>query len=108
MDKVELGKKLREARKKAGLTQEVLAEKADIGVMYLGEIERGVKMPSMNIFIKIIEALNISADYVLRDEITSGKEYVLDEITEKLARLTPQQRKGAVEILDAYIKTIKN
>ena len=59
IDKVELGKKLREARNNAGLTQEALAEKAEIGVMYLGEIERGVKMPSLRIFIKIIDALDL-------------------------------------------------
>ena len=106
MDKVELGMKLREARNKAGFTQEQLAEKADIGVMYLGEIERGVKMPSMKIFIKLIEALDISADYILRNELPSGKEYVLDEITEKLASLTPKQRKTAVDILDAFIKNL--
>lgn len=108
VDKAELGKKLREACNKAGLTQEALAEKADIGVMYLGEIERGVKMPSMRIFIKLIEALDVSADYILRDELPSGKEYVLNEVTEKIAVLTPQQRKGAVEILDAYIRTLKH
>lgn len=107
LDKIELGKKLRDARNKSGLTQETLAEKADIGVMYLGEIERGIKMPSLNTFIKIIEALDISADYILRDEISSGKSYVLDDITEKISKLTPQQRKGAVDILDAYIRTIK-
>ena len=106
MDKVELGMKLREARNKAGFTQEQLAEKADIGVMYLGEIERGVKMPSMKIFIKLIEALDISADYILRNELPSGKEYVLDEITEKLAGLTPKQIKTAVDILDAFIKNL--
>jgi len=106
MDKAELGKRVREARNKAGLTQESLAEKADIGIMYLGEIERGIKMPSLKIFIKIIEALDISADYLLRDELTSGKTFVYDEITEKLEGLTPRQRKGAVEILDAYIKTL--
>lgn len=107
IDKVELGKKLREARNNAGLTQEALAEKAEIGVMYLGEIERGVKMPSLRIFIKIIDALDISSDYILRDVLPSGKEYVLDDVTEKLSQLTPQQRKGAVEILDAYIRTLK-
>ena len=106
MDKVELGMKLREARNKAGFTQEQLAEKADIGVMYLGEIERGVKMPSMKIFIKLIEALDISADYILRNELPSGKEYVLDEITEKLAGLTTKQREVAVDILDAFIKNL--
>ena len=106
MDKVELGIKLREARKKAGLTQEQLAEKADIGVMYLGEIERGIKMPSMKIFIKLVEALDISADYILRNELPSGKQFVLDDITEKLAGLTPKQRKAAADILDAYLRNL--
>lgn len=106
MDKVELGKKILEARKKMGYTQESLAEKADIGVMYLGEIERGVKMPSLKIFTKIIVALEISADYVLRDELPSGKEYIFDEITKKLEDLTPKQRKTAVDILDAYINNL--
>lgn len=106
MDKVELGRKIQEARKKMGYTQESLAEKADIGIMYLGEIERGVKMPSLKSFIKLITALDISADYVLRDELPSGKEYVFDEITKKLEDLTPKQRKAAVDILDAYIKNL--
>lgn len=106
MDKAELGKRIREARNKAGLTQEVLAEKADIGVMYLGEIERGLKMPSLKIFIKLVEALDISADYLLRNEVSSGRSFVYDEITEKLEGLTPKQRKGAVDILDAYLKTL--
>ena len=73
MKKDELGKRIREARKKRKFTIEKLAETADIGVVFLGEIERGIKMPSMNTFIKIVEALNISSDYILRDELSSGK-----------------------------------
>ena len=103
MDKSTLGKKLREARQKKGYTQHALAEMADIGDVYMGEIERGLKMPSLNIFIRLIEALDISADYILRDELTSGKEYIYDEITQKLKNLTPKQRKTAADILDAYL-----
>ena len=106
MDKAALGQKLREARLKKGYTQQALAGEASIGIMYLSEIERGLKMPSMNIFIKLIEALDISADYVLRDELTSGKEYIYDELTEKLKNLTPKQRKTATDILDAYIRNL--
>lgn len=106
MDKIVLGRRLRESRIKRGYTQKALAKKADIGEVYLGEIERGLKMPSMNIFIKLIEALDISADYILRDELTSGGTYIFDEITEKLKNLNPQQRKTAVDILDAYIKNL--
>lgn len=106
MDKATLGQKLREARLKKGFTQQALAEEAGIGIMYLSEIERGLKMPSLNSFIQLIEALDISADYVLRDELTSGKEYIYDELTEKLKNLTPKQRKTATDILDAYIKNL--
>ena len=57
MDQKKIGSFLKELRKEKGFTQETLAERADIGLMYFGEIERGVKMPSMNVFIKILEAL---------------------------------------------------
>ena len=106
MDKIILGKRLRQSRIQKGYTQQELAKKADIGTVYLGEIERGIKMPSLNIFIKIIEALDISADYVLRDALSSGGTYIFDEITDQLKDLTPQQRKTAVDILNAYIKNL--
>ena len=106
MDKSALGKKLRDARQKKGYTQHALAEIADIGSVYLGEIERGSKMPSLNIFVKLIEALDISADCILRDELTSGQEYIYDEITQKLKNLTPKQRKTAADILNAYLQNL--
>lgn len=106
MDKMALGIKIREARLSKKYTQQKLAELAGIGIMYLGEIERGTKMPSLNIFIKVIEALDISADYVLRDELSSGEPYIYDEITVKLKCLTPSQRKIASAILDAYIRNL--
>lgn len=106
MDKRVLGQRLRDTRKKKGYTQQALADKANIGAVYLGEIERGIKFPSINSFIKIIEALEISADYILRDELTSGKAYVYDEIIERLKDLTPKERKTAVDILDAYLKNL--
>ncbi len=106
MDKTVLGAKIREARNTRKYTQEVLAEKADIGVMYLGEIERGIKMPSLNVFMRLVEALDISADFILRDELSSGKDFVFDELTSKLAPLTPKQRKAASDILDAFIRNL--
>lgn len=88
------------------MTQEALAEKADIGTIYLGEIERGLKMPSLNVFIQLVEALNVSADYLLRFDVPSGKEFVFDELTVKLERLSPKQRKAVSDIVDAYIANL--
>ena len=106
MDSKTLGNRIREARTQKLHTQQKLAEMAGISQMYLGEIERGTKMPSLRSFIKIIEALDLSADYVLRDELSSGERYIYDEIAEKLKNLSPQQRKAASEILDAYIRNL--
>ena len=106
MDRAALGQRIRQSRIKKGYTQQELEDRAGIGVVYISEIERGIKMPSLNSFIKIIDALGVSADYVLRDEIPTGKEYIGMEITEKLLALTPGQRKTATDILEAYIRNL--
>ncbi len=106
MDKIALGQRIREVRIMRGLTQHTLAQMADIGNMYLGEIERGIKMPSLNVFIKLVDALDISADYILRNEINSGMEYICDDIAQRLKPLTPHQRKTAADILDAYLNSL--
>lgn len=106
MDKTALGLRIREARQAKGYSRQILAERAGTGEVYLGEIERGLKMPSLNTFIRLVDALDVSTDYLLRDEVTSGMGYVLDEITQKLQNLTPRQRKTASDILDAYLKNL--
>ena len=106
MDKIALGKRVKEARNKAHITQEVLAEKADIAVSYLGEIERGEKTPSLDVLTGIANSLEVSCDYLLRDSVESGTVYVDADISRKLSGLTRKQRLGAEAILDAYIKSL--
>lgn len=106
MTKQELGKKIREQRKLKKLTLDQLALQAGIGKIYLGEIERGKKMPSLNIFINIVNALDISADVLLRDEVEAGKTYILNDLNLKFETLTPRQRKTAFDILNAYMDNL--
>ena len=105
MNQAAIGARIREARLKKKLTQEQLAEKADIGFYYVGEIERGVKLPSLTVFIQIVEALGVTADSLLKDELTASPEFN-NELTAKMEKLTPKQRAGAVAILEAYIKAL--
>lgn len=58
-DKEYLGKKFKEYRKKANLTQEELAEKIEIAEKHYGKLERGIFMPSLETFFKLIETLKI-------------------------------------------------
>ena len=102
----QVGERLKESRLQKRLTQSELAQLAGIGIVYLSEIERGIKSPSLSVFIKLLNALGASADYVLRYELACGEDHVYDELTIKLRNLTPKQRKTAADILDAYLKNI--
>ena len=106
MDKVAIGSRLRAARNMVKLTQEQLAEKVGIGTTYISDIERGAKFPSLSLFIKIVDALGVSSDYILRGEIEAGKNCVYDDITKKLDGLSPKQRLAVAELIDTYIKTL--
>jgi XRE family transcriptional regulator, regulator of sulfur utilization len=53
------GEKLRYYRKKAHLTQEQLAEKADLHHNFIGEVERGNMETSLTSMLRIAKALQI-------------------------------------------------
>ncbi|OLA32938.1 MAG: hypothetical protein BHW33_00295 [Firmicutes bacterium CAG:137_57_8] len=69
-------------------------------------VERGIQAPSMKVFIRLLNAPEISAGSVLRHKVLSGKEHVFDEMAQKLEHVTPKQRKAAWDILDADIKNL--
>ena len=99
MDKELLGARIREQRKEKKLTLEKFSELAGIGFVYLSEIERGLKAPSISTFIKIVNNLGISADVLLRDEVVAAKPYVFNEITEKIRDLSPRQVKVVKDVV---------
>ena len=67
-----IGKHIREYRLKNNMRQEDLAEKTDLSVNYIGMLERGEKIPSLETFIVLLNVLGASADIVLADVLESG------------------------------------
>jgi transcriptional regulator with XRE-family HTH domain len=54
-----IGESIRQYRKQAGLSQEKLAEKADLHPVYVGELERGEEAASVYALVKIAKALGV-------------------------------------------------
>lgn len=52
-----LGKMLKKARKKAGLTQEQVADMASLSVPYIGYLETGLRKPSLKTLKKLAKVL---------------------------------------------------
>lgn len=97
------GQRLREQRIQHGLTLEQLAEKSELSSNYIGMVERGLKEPGLATIVKLLNALNISADTLLCDLVPSASHVTDDEICKRLEGLTPIQKKAALDLLDTYI-----
>ena len=57
--------RIRKAREEQGYTREKFAEKLDVSVSYMAELERGRTGISVKMLIKVCNLLGLSADYVL-------------------------------------------
>ena len=99
-----MGDRIKEARKNQKVTQEQLAERLDVSVEFIGQIERGLKLPSMQVFVKLIEALNVSADYLLRDSVSTGQLFGENALGRKIENLKPKQRIALEALIDTYIQ----
>ncbi|MDP2153849.1 MAG: helix-turn-helix transcriptional regulator [Methylotenera sp.] len=64
---VGLGEAIRATRKAKGLSQEALAELADIDRSYMGGIERGEHNIAIMNLLKIAEALGVKASFLMDD-----------------------------------------
>jgi transcriptional regulator with XRE-family HTH domain len=62
-----LGETIRTYRKNAKLTQEELAERADLNFKYLGEIERGENTVSIAALQRIAKALGVRVRDLVAD-----------------------------------------
>ncbi len=54
-----MGLRIKELRKRKGLSQEEVAEKAETSPNYVSRMERGTENPTLDMLIKISEALEV-------------------------------------------------
>lgn len=102
-----IGKNIRKYRLMKKLRQEDLAEKAGLTANYIGMVERGEKIPSLETFIKILNTLDVSADIVLSDVLENGYTVKNSMLNEKLEKLAPEDRNRIYEVIDTMIKQSK-
>ena len=72
--------RIRKAREDMGYTREQFAEKLDVSVSYLAELERGRTGISVKMLIRVCNVLGLSSDYVLFGSQRAGDELRLDAI----------------------------
>ncbi len=98
-DKKFIGKKIKQLREKANLTQAELSEKIGMSEKNLSNIERGLQTPVLNSFLKLLDVLNVS---LLEFGISSTelKNPKRDELIKEIYLSSSKE-------IDAYLKIIK-
>ena len=103
----EIGERIRKSRQEARISQEELAEYAGISGSYISDIEAGKRNFSVDVLMKIAEALQVSTDWILRAN-TSGTAAVLNRDIERiLDGLSADELNDVMLILTDIKRSIK-
>ena len=78
LDYQKIGRKIRAARLEKGWSQDRLSEKCNISLSFMGHIERGTRIMSMDTLVALCNELEISADYLLWDIIRPSDPILLN------------------------------
>ena len=103
----EIGKRIREVRLARQMSQLELATKAKVSLPHISEIERGRKSMKLETFIRIIEALQVSADEILRANVPEVSRLYQNEFAGILEDCTPQEAEAMKQILLQVKRTMR-
>ena len=94
-----IGSRIREARINRHMSQADLAVKANITVPHISNIDKGKTSMKLESFIRIIEALQVSADSMLRPDIPEVRSLYQSEFDELLADCSPKELDSILRIV---------
>jgi len=102
-----LGERMKELRKEAGWSQGDLAEKVGTDARQISRYENGRITPSLDVLVRVAEALNVSLDYLVVDDVPRRPLHVADHglgarLTD-IGELPDEDRAALLNVLDALV-----
>ena len=103
----EIGRRIKEIRKRKKIPQEKLAEMIGISPNYMSALERGAYNIKLELLVQIIDCLDITADDLFRDVIKNGYMNRASRISDEIESLPIEEQQRIFEVLDALLRTAK-
>lgn len=100
VDLAEIGKRIQSRRKQQGLTQEQLADRMNVSIQMISNLERGNKSIRIDNLINLCQILDVSTDYILTGKETQDDFHAL---TARIEALSPANRKMIEMLIDYCI-----
>lgn len=104
MNRIALGKRLREERLHCGLTQEQVAEHINVSTTYIGLVERGERSVTLEKLILLAECFHVTIDSLLQDSLPLTPS-IQDEQLHSLWNLASEKERNMIL---SIIKSVLN
>ncbi|NBK79722.1 XRE family transcriptional regulator [bacterium D16-76] len=99
-----LGERIRSIRHKLSISQEELAFRAKLNSAYLGQVERGLRCPTIDTLCRIALALEITpADLLRSEDLPDGAVGYDQRMKELMAKVPPEKMGQFFKVLEDII-----
>ena len=103
-----IGARIKEARLAKKMTQVQLAEAAGISASFLSNIELGNQSMNIRTLIAISNVLDVSTDWLLKNDTSTAAAIVADEIQSELAACSPKERETILKLVQTMRESLSN
>lgn len=101
-------KRMKERREQLGLSQAALAEAVDVNTSYIGLLERGERVPSIDVLVELATALDLDLASLFADDDSARSTEMAEvsRIRTLLAGWPAKHRKAAVRVVEEMGKLL--
>lgn len=107
MDYMVLGSNIRKYRMTLGMRQEDLAEICGCSSSHIGQIENARGVPSLEMTVRISNALSVTVDQLLRADYANPEKVYLQEIAERIGKYPHRKKLQACESVMSYLDSLE-
>lgn len=105
IDYKEVGRRMSKRRKELGLKQYQVCEMIDVNYKYISNLETGRSAPSLEVIMKLCDALQTTPDYLLLGTDRPESDIADKELADKINALDSKSRRivsGLIDLLNAH------
>ena len=101
---IRIGKNLKQIRRSNGYTQEKLAEKIEVSVRYISDIEQDRSKPSYEVLVSICNLFNVSLDQIFSQYLKVKENKSLDYSISGYESLSKKDRETIEQLIIYFNK----
>lgn len=98
-----IGTRIKAKRKAIKLTQEEIAEKLDVTVGYISQVERGVTKINLDLLCRIGNILDCDIAYFVSGASAEQSSYLAEEFANKFSQLTKDQKQLIISLIELQL-----